>query len=257
MNKLSQSGPSYLLQGLRLLQHPQIRWFVLGPILINFVLFIFLTWFAIEQFSLPLSWLMGKIPAWLDFIAWLFWVLFGGLLLLVYGYSFAVLGNILASPFYGPLSERAEAVITGQDDKPAMTTKEIIILSGRAIAREIMKLGYFLPRIVGVLMLTLMLSFIPVLNLLAPAITFLWGAWSLALQYIDYPADNNEIKFNVLKQILRQHRMQSLSFGGSVLIATTIPILNLFTMPASVIGATAFWLEQIATQPSQQPEHIP
>lgn len=249
MTKPLQGGPGYLLQGLRLLNHPRIRWFVLGPLLINLVLFVLLTWFAIEQFNGLFGWLIAKIPGWLDFIAWLFWVLFGGFLLLIYGYSFAIIGNILASPFYGPLAERVEEVLTGTVNSTTMTSKQMLALAGRSVTREFIKLWYFLPRILGVLILTLILSFIPVLNLLGPAIAFFWGAWSLALQYIDYPADNNQTSFCELQELLRERRMISISFGGCVLIATTIPILNLFTMPASVIGATAFWLERM---PSDQ-----
>lgn len=246
-----QSGPGYLFQGLRLLNHPKIRWFVIGPLLINIVLFIGLTALAVEQFGTLLSWLTDKIPEWLSFVAWLFWILFGGFLLLVYGYSFAILGNILASPFYGPLAERVEEVLTSNHRSSTKTGKQLLALAGRSVKREFIKLGYFLPRIIGVLLLTLTLSFIPVLNLLGPAIAFFWGAWSLALQYLDYPADNNQVGFAQLREELRNRRLVSLSFGGSVLIATTIPILNLFTMPASVIGATSFWLERMEPSPNK------
>lgn len=246
-----QSGPGYLFQGLKLLNHPKIRWFVIGPLLINIVLFVGLTALAVEQFGPLLSWLTGKVPEWLGFVAWIFWILFGGFLLLVYGYSFAILGNILASPFYGPLAERVEEVLTGNHRSSTRTGKQLLALAGRSMKREFIKLGYFLPRIIGVLLLTLALSFIPVLNLLGPAIAFFWGAWSLALQYLDYPADNNQIGFVQLREELRNRRLISLSFGGSVLIATTIPILNLFTMPASVIGATSFWLERMESNPNK------
>lgn len=251
MTKPLQSGPGYLLRGLSLLNHPRIRWLVLGPILINLVLFILLTWLAIDQFTGLLNWLMEKIPSWLNFIAWLFWILLGGFLLLMYGYTFAIIGNILASPFYGPLAERAEEIIAGVKPSNPMTKKEIFALAGRSVKRELIKLGYFLPRIISILMLTLILSFIPIINLLAPVIAFLWGAWSLALQYIDYPADNNQTEFSELRERLRERRLVSISFGGSVLIATTIPVLNLFTMPASVIGATVFWIERM---PPKLPE---
>jgi CysZ protein len=246
-----QTGPGYLFQGLRLLNHPKIRWFVIAPLLINLFLFIGLTWVAIEQFGTLLNWMIDKIPDWLSFLAWIFWILFGGFLLLVYGYSFSIIGNILASPFYGPLSERVEEVLTGNNLSSTKTGKKLLALAGRSVKREFIKLGYFLPRIIGVLLLTLALSFIPVLNLLGPAIAFFWGAWSLALQYLDYPADNNQVGFIKLREELRNRRLISLSFGGSVLIATTIPILNLFAMPASVIGATSFWLERLEPNPDK------
>jgi CysZ protein len=252
MNQPLKTGPTYLLQGLRLLNHPRIRWFVIGPILINLILFVGLTWYAVTQFSDLLTWMMGKVPSWLEFIAWLFWLIFGGLLLLIYGYSFSILGNILASPFYGPLSERVEEVLTGTTRSNTITLQQIMALAGRAILRELIKLGYFLPRIIAVLLLTLILSFIPLLNLLGPVIAFIWGAWSLSLQYIDYPADNHDIGFKTLREQLRLQRWSAISFGSCVLIATTIPVLNLFTMPASVIGATAFWLERMTSTAKEE-----
>jgi len=68
---------------------------------------------------------------------------------------------------------------------------------------------------------------------------------------LDYPADNNQVGFIKLREELRNRRLISLSFGGSVLIATTIPVLNLFAMPASVIGATSFWLERMEPSPDK------
>lgn len=241
----TQTGPGYLLQGLSLLNHPKIRWFVMGPMVINALLFIALTWFAIEQFGTWLDALMAYIPSWLEFLTWFFWVIFAGLLFLIYGYSFAILGNILASPFYGPLAERTASLLTGNQQTASLNLKQILALAARSVKRELIKLGYFLPRIIGVLLLTLALSLIPVLNLIGPVIAFFWGAWSLALQYVDYPADNHQVSFDQLRETLSERKGASISFGGCVLIATTIPVLNLFTMPASVIGATAFWLERV------------
>lgn len=245
MHHPSHSGPGYLLQGLQLMTHPRLRWFVLGPLLINLLLFVALTWLAASWFGQWLDALMARIPDWLDFLAWVFWILFGGFLLLVYGYSFAILGNLLASPFYGPLSERVEEVLTGTANGSTMNARQLLALAVNSMKRELIKLGYFLPRIIGVVVLTLVLSLIPVLNLIGPAIAFLWGAWSLALQYLDYPADNHRLDFRQLREKLGEKRLISLSFGGCVLIATTIPLLNLFAMPASVIGATSFWLERM------------
>lgn len=239
------SAPGYLLQGFQLMTHPRLRWFVLGPLLINLLLFIGLSWLAVTLFGQWLDSMMAKIPEWLDFLAWIFWLLFGAFLLLVYGYSFAILGNLLASPFYGPLSERTEEVLGGRIGSSTMNARQLLALAANSIKRELHKLGYFLPRIVGVLLLTLVLSFIPVLNLLGPAIAFLWGAWSLALQYLDYPADNHQVGFSQLREELGERRLVSLGYGGSVLLATTVPLLNLFAMPASVIGATSFWLERV------------
>ena len=46
----------------------------------------------------------------------------------------------------------------------------------------------FYARMAAAAGLTLVLSLIPVLNLIGPTIAFLWGAWSLALQYLECSA---------------------------------------------------------------------
>jgi CysZ protein len=81
-----------------------------------------------------------------------------------------------------------------------MAAKQALALTGRSVKREFIKLGYFLPRIIGLLLLTLTLSFIPILNLLETTIAFCWGARSLALRYLGYPADNPQVSFSPLQK---------------------------------------------------------
>lgn len=228
-----------------MLPQREIRWFVLGPLIINLLLFVGLTMAIVDQFTIILDWMMGYLPTWLDFIAWIIWVVFAGLLLIIYGYSFAIVGNLLAAPFYGLLAERVSELVSGQQTGEPFTIKRVAHIAGRSTVRELKKLGYFLPRIVGILLLTLALSFIPPLNLLSPIIIFMWGAWSLALQYLDYPADNHETDFDSLKKLIGKRRFASFSFGGSALLATTIPIFNIIAIPASVIGATVMWEKEL------------
>ena len=59
----------------------------------------------------------------------------------------------------------------------------------QSFRRQLQLLAYFIPRTIAVALLTLVVSFIPLLNLLAPVIAGCWAAWSLAIQYLDYPAD--------------------------------------------------------------------
>lgn len=263
INRLS--GAQHFMKGLTLLTHPQLRSYVIGPILINILVFVGITWFAIHQFDQLLPWLMAKIPSWLDFLVWLFWILFGGLLLLIYAYGFTLIGNLLASPFYGLLSERAEQLLSSPQSldpqsqsesqtetatpQQQLSLKALASVTASAIGRELIKLGYFLPRIALVLLLTLGLSWIPGVNLVAPIIAMAWGSWWLALQSVDYPADNHGISFTQLRQHTRQHRLSALTFGGLTLLGSGIPLLNLLVMPAAVIGGTSFWLDKLQNQP--------
>ena len=91
----------------------------------------------------------------------------------------------------------------------------------------------------------LVLFIIPGVNLAAPILWFIFSAWMLALEYCDYPMGNHGIPFRDQRRLLRKHGLLNLGFGTATLVATSIPIVNLFAMPAAVAGATALWLENM------------
>ncbi len=95
-------------------------------------------------------------------------------------------------------------------------------------------------------LLVFILTFIPVINLAAPLLWFLFGAWMMAIQYCDYPMDNNKVSFAGLRDNLKSRRMSSLGFGALVSLGMLVPVLNLLIMPAAVVGATIFWVEDFA-----------
>ncbi len=238
-------SPIYLLKGFSLLSHKEVRPFIVFPLLLNLLLFVGLGIYAVDSFSAAMDKMMSYVPQWLEFISWILWLLFGAMMLLLYGYCFALVGNLIASPFYGLLSERVESLAYQTTNSEPFSWRALIAVAGRSVGRELVKLGYFLPRIIGVLLAALVLSFIPVLNIAAPVITFLWGSWSLSLQYLDYPADNHQLSFRELRRQAADTRLSSIGFGGGVLLATSIPVLNMLTIPASVIGATLLWNDRL------------
>ena len=69
------AGVGHLLQGLRLLNQPGLRRFVLIPLLVNIVIFSLLIWFGIGQFEMLLDWLLPE-DRWWSFLSWLLWPLF-------------------------------------------------------------------------------------------------------------------------------------------------------------------------------------
>ena len=89
-----------------------------------------------------------------------------------------------------------------------------------------------------------MISFVPVINILAPLIAGSWAAWSLALQYMDYPGDSDKLSFAEVRQRAGRQRLLSLSFGLSALVAAAIPLVNLLLLPATVIGGTLLWCRE-------------
>jgi CysZ protein len=234
------SGPQYLSQGLKLVLSPGLRLFVLLPLSINLVLFCGLIYLAIHQFGMWVDTFMPTLPDWLSFLSYVLWPLFVALVLLMVFFSFTMIANIIAAPFNGFLSEKVEAVVRGVDESPAFSWGELAAMVPRTLAREARKLGYMLPRMLGLFIL----SFIPVVNLVAAPLWLLFGVWMMAIQYIDYPADNHKLGWNEMLAWLKSKRWQSLSFGGIVYAALLIPGVNLLMMPAAVAGATLFWVRE-------------
>lgn len=234
------SGPQYLREGLKLVLSPGLRLFVLLPLTINLVLFGGLIYLAMHQFSMWVDTFMPTLPAWLSFLNYILWPLFVVMVLLMVFFTFTMIANVIAAPFNGFLAEKVEVVLRGTDDFPAFSWGELIALVPRTFSREMLKLGYFLPRAIGLLVL----SFIPVVNLIAAPLWLMFGIWMMAIQYIDYPADNHKLGFPEMLAWLRAKRWQSLSFGGIVYLALLIPVVNILMMPAAVAGATLFWVRE-------------
>ncbi|MFF7108681.1 sulfate transporter CysZ [Pseudomonas sichuanensis] len=234
------SGPQYLREGLKLILSPSLRLFVLLPLAVNLLLFGGLIWFAGHEFSLWVDALMPSLPDWLSFLSYILWPLFVALVLLMVFFTFTMLANVIAAPFNGFLAEKVEVVVRGQDNFPAFSWGELIAMVPRTFGREMRKLGYFLPRAIGLFIL----SFIPVVNVIAAPLWLVFGVWMMAIQYIDYPADNNKMSWQDMLAWLRQKRWQSLGFGGITYLALMIPVVNVVMMPAAVAGATLFWVRE-------------
>ncbi|MEZ5483344.1 MAG: hypothetical protein R3E73_14680 [Porticoccaceae bacterium] len=60
------------------------------------------------------------------------WVLFALLVLVIYGYSFALVGNLLASPFYGLLAEKVSALENPDIKTEPLTFNTVLAIAGRS-----------------------------------------------------------------------------------------------------------------------------
>ncbi|MGK9065523.1 sulfate transporter CysZ [Stutzerimonas chloritidismutans] len=242
------SGPQYLREGLRMILSPGLRLFVILPVTVNLLLFAGLIYFALSRFGTWVDTFMPSLPDWLSFLEYLLWPLFVALVVLMVFFTFTMLANIIAAPFNGFLAEKVETVARGEDSSPPFSWAELIAMLPRTLGREARKLAYFAPRALGLLVL----SFIPVVNIVAAPLWLLFGIWMMAVQYIDYPADNNKMSWAEMMVWLRQRRWKSLSFGAVTYAALLVPGLNLLIMPAAVAGATVFWVREGGLNP-----HLP
>ncbi len=231
------NNPVYALgclgRGMVLLGRPQLRRFVLIPLLINLILFASAFGLAGYFFADLLDWL---IPSWLDWLRWLLWPLFGFTVVLITFFSFTLVANLLAAPFYAKLAERTEQLLTGIPPRPpeASLTKTI----AQEMGAEVRRLGYFLQWAAPLAILSL----IPGVNLITPLLWLVLNAWFLGLEYSAYPLANHGILFPEAKRLLRQAWVGELTLGGVVMLGIGIPLLNVLVPPAAVIGATLYFV---------------
>jgi CysZ protein len=220
-----------LWRGFTMLNAPGLRRYVWAPVLINLLLYGLGFWAASHYFAQVMSWL---IPGWLDWLRWLLWPLFTLILLIVAFFTFTLLANVIGAPFYGLLAAKTHRLLTGQ--APAGGTgpwaKELVA----SLASEGARVAYIATRLLPLLPLFL----VPVANLLVSAIWLLFGAWSLALEYMAYPLELHGLSFAEQRASIRRRRLDALAFGGAVMLGLSMPLINIFIPPAAVIGATLY-----------------
>ncbi|MEY3808052.1 MAG: sulfate transporter CysZ [Pseudomonadota bacterium] len=217
----------FLFKGVKLLTRPELRKFIIIPILINVVLYsaaLTLGYFYISDL------IAQFIPGWLHWLSWFLWPLFFISFFIAGFFTFTVLANILAAPFYGQLSAKTLAIVSDEIQEQAEQPLAKVLIA------ELRRVGYLSSRALPLLIL----SVIPGVNILAPFLWALFGAWGIALEYLAYPLENRGVLFSEQKDLVNSVRLGALSFGGLTVLGLTVPVLNIIVAPAAVIGATLY-----------------
>lgn len=228
-------GARYLLMGFRHLQDPGLRRFVVLPLMLNIILMSLLSWWGVQWLGGWIDALAAWLPEWLHWLYWIVMPLAVITLVAVLAYSFSTVLMVLMAPLNGLLSERVDRELGNE-----LPSESLWSLTRRTLWRELVKLAYLLPRY----LVLFVVSFIPVINVVAPALWILFTSWVLALQYSDYVFDNRQLSFKHARKILAQQSFTLLGFGAAVMLLLTVPIVNWFVIPAAIIGATYLCHEQ-------------
>ena len=241
------SGALYFARGFAIVTRPGIRAYVVIPLLINTGLFTAGIYFGA-------SWLGGvteaMLPGWLDFLAWILVPAFVLAALMAGFYVFNLVASFIAAPFNGLLAEAVERHLTGRSPPSAGGGWRTFLGElGATLAAEVRKLAWVAVRSLPPLLLFL----VPGINVVAPILWLLVGAWMLAVTYVDYPMANHGIGFDELRARLRGRRLLGFGFGGAVMAALAVPVLNFLVIPCAVAGATAMWVEQLEGDASALP----
>lgn len=238
------TGVSYLGRGFRLLAQPGIRRFALAPIIVNVMVFGALIWFGGAWFDTLMTWLLPASDDWWVALArGALWLFFAAAVAVALFFGFTVVANLIGAPFNGLLAESVE-VCLGGGAAPAMSWRRLWREVGPMALNEVRKIAYHLSRALPAGLLFL----IPVVQLAAPAVWAVLGAWLLCLQYVDFPMANHGYRFTQVRQRLGRHRSLALGFGAAVAVVSLVPVANLLVMPAAVAGATALWVDQFSQE---------
>lgn len=232
------AGFKYALKGFALIGKPRVRLFVIIPLLINTLLFAGAIYYGASMLE---GFIDSVLTGWWDWLRWLLWPLFIIISLTIVFFCFSIIGNLVASPFNGFLAEAVEIHLTGRQPDEATGMAQLPAEIRKAIVSESRKFLYFALRAI----LLILLFFIPLVNFAAPFLWFLFGAWMLALEYMDFPMGNHGILFPGLRDILKNNRPLAFGFGFGVMVMTLIPVLNFMAIPVAVCGATRMWVERI------------
>jgi CysZ protein len=241
-------GPGNLLAGFFLLTKPGVRGYVIIPFLLNSSLFGLTIFFGAHRLNDLIDWLTSNW-SWTAWLSWLLWPLFTLVAITIVFFCFSILANLISAPFNSFLAEAVAKHLRG--GKQASSTGNIKTLAAEmlsAFKSEVIKLSYFVIRALPLLLL----FFIPIIQAFAPIIWFLFGAWMLALEYMEYPMGNQGLLFIEVRSKLMNKRAMTLSFGGSVMLLTMIPVLNFIVMPAAVAAATKIWVDSLDTESEEQ-----
>jgi len=203
-----------------------LRSYALLPSIISLIVIVGGLIFGLGYVTTFSDYLLSSLPGWLSFLEWVLVPLLYVMGLLVGAWSFGLLATVIGSPFLGELSGKVE----GLAPQSSNWWQQL----GVSLARELRKLRYHLPR----LLILILLTFVPILNAVAPLLWLGFGAWMMAAQFCDYSSENNQRSFEDTLTCLGQHRGAALGFGACVTVAMSIPIVNILVPPAAAAGGT-------------------
>lgn len=222
-----------------LIGHPRLYAYVLIPFLINVVVFSLAVWLGLDFFDKTVEAMIPVGDAWYWSILYYFlWVLAVLATALLVFFLFAIIGNLIASPFNDILSEKTEEIITGRRRDEPFEFTAFLRDSLHIFLDELLKISAFLG---GMLVLFLLLLLPAVGPALYSVLSILWTALFLVVEYTGYVFSRHKLVFKDQRTFIRQRKLASIGFGTGSLCLLAIPFLQFFTIPLGVIGAVHFW----------------
>jgi len=162
------------------------------------------------------------------------------LMLFVFFFLFNRIASALAAPFNDVISRKTEEIVRGSLTEERFSIIQLVKDSGRAVAHSFRILAVY----IGLLLAALLLLLIPGIGpLLFSSAAALLSSYMFAFEYLGYPMDRRRFSFSQKRKFLRSQFTSAMGFGLGNLAVASIPVLNLFFIPAAVAGGTLLFLD--------------
>ncbi len=222
------------------LAHPRIWIYVLAPIFINFVVFIFSIFLFFEIFESINDWgflrsIFEKIAV-LEYVLDTIWIIVS---LIISYLIFINLSMTIGSPFYGEIAEIAmEELNVPYIDETKTIFRQAYFDLKRSIDFEIKKIVLSLLLLIITFPINLMPIFGP---LVYGIINFLFAISMSSLDFFDCTLERMRLNFKTKYKFILDNYYVSAPFGFITLTLTSIPIINLVVMPFLTISAVKIY----------------
>ncbi|WP_430809372.1 MULTISPECIES: EI24 domain-containing protein [unclassified Carboxylicivirga] len=224
----------------------QLGGYFIFPILFNVLLFILGLW-SVSALSDDLVMALTNV---MDGEAWDFWgaswllAIIKGLVWLVlrlmffifYAYVGGYLIIILLSPVFALLSEKTEEIITGR--KIPFDFRQFISDIMRGVLLALRNLAVEL----GLTLMLIILSFVPLIGYFTPLALFLVSAYFYGFSFLDYTFERKRFKLDYSVRFMRRNRGLAVGSGFVFSLVLLIPYVGVmlagFVSIVSVVAAT-------------------
>ncbi len=154
----------------------------------------------------------------------------------IFAYISGYVVIILMSPLLSYLSEKTERILNGQEYKSnfAQLIKDVIrgvLISLRNLFMELI-----------LLFIMFLLSFIPVIGLIASVVVFIISAYFYGFSFIDFSNERHKLNVKKSVKLVRKHKWLAIGNGTVFSLFLLIPFisvfLSLFISIVAVVAAT-------------------
>jgi CysZ protein len=153
--------------------------------------------------------------------------------LLIGFFTFAIMANVVASPFNDVLSRKTEVLLSG-------TTGEV---AGGSFIHDMLRAVLSAVKLaviqVAAMVPALLLLLIPVIGFLLFAIP---ASFFLGMTFLDYPFERRKMRVGEKLRFCWEHFAEVFGFGVVTYALMLVPVVNVLVIPPATVGATMLYL---------------